>query len=118
MSASGGGIWNDSEKKTESGGPSSWNVDIFVQTVRDLVRFQCVRSRYALLNRAFVFNECGLRAEAYEASRWFLTGATPELAGGDSEPGSSWLHHRQQTGVATPHTRPLPRPAAGSLPNR
>ena len=35
MLNSGGGIWND--VKPEVGGPNSWNVDIFVQVLKELV---------------------------------------------------------------------------------
>ena len=41
MNAPGGGIWNDSKDKPETGGPSSWNVDVFVQMVKDLVNIFC-----------------------------------------------------------------------------
>ena len=34
---SGGNIWTDGKEKPESAGPSTWNVDIFVQVVKDLV---------------------------------------------------------------------------------
>lgn len=32
------GPWNDSKDKADMLGPGSWNVDIFVQVVHDLVR--------------------------------------------------------------------------------
>ena len=36
MLNSGGGIWKD--MKPEVGGPTAWNVDIFVQVLKELVR--------------------------------------------------------------------------------
>ena len=36
MLNSGGGIWKD--MKPEIGGPTAWNVDIFVQVLKELVR--------------------------------------------------------------------------------
>ena len=49
INAPGGGIWNDTKDKPETGGPSSWNVDVFVQTVKDLVS---VFSRARSMRRA------------------------------------------------------------------
>ena len=50
MNTPGGGIWNDTKDKPETGGPSSWNVDVFVQIVKDLVSvFVCVTSLLSLL---------------------------------------------------------------------
>ena len=36
----GGGVgaWNDGKDKPDSGGPNTWNVDILVQVIKDLVR--------------------------------------------------------------------------------
>ena len=34
---SGAGAWGESKDKPDTGGPGTWNVDIFVQVVKDLV---------------------------------------------------------------------------------
>ncbi len=36
MNAPGGGMWSEGKDKPESGGPSTWNVEVFVQVVKDL----------------------------------------------------------------------------------
>ena len=41
MLNSGGGIWKD--MKPEIGGPTAWNVDIFVQVLKELVRIRVRR---------------------------------------------------------------------------